>query len=341
MQLCVTNHKCHQNFHVHFAFALTVKPLHDSFSSEATHTSLTPCTHQSIFVHGSRHYFCLRIDHPVAICVSRKIDINFDYHFVFSDLTHTAMASFPMSSGSSSFGGLGRSHIGSNAPGLQSDTTSAYRGTSLRRFSMPPNFTFASRIGRTPEGQDGRHGSGARPNRTSSRDADRRERSQSRRSDLREGETIIRSMPSGPQEAMDWASALDTVVNNIATLDRLVRTHAHSISDNESRIGALEQQVSFTATQAESTTKNFHEACENIVKWYPLKENVDHRFSKGEESFHAIYGRIAALETQITSLLHNNGFPAADSSGGPLFHSMATPSNGQTRPEDKRCPRGR
>ena len=67
------------------------------------------------------------------------------------------MASHPMSSGSlSSFGGLGRSQIGSNVPSQQSNFQLGAPGASIRRYSTPPNYTYAFRAGQAPEASAGR-----------------------------------------------------------------------------------------------------------------------------------------------------------------------------------------
>ena len=119
------------------------------------------------------------------------------------------MASQQFGSGStSSFGGLGRSQIGPNmVMGQQLQNFNS----SVRQYSTPPNYHFGYRLPRVSTGPDGRHGSGARPNRVNSRDAERREdRSTSRRST-----TVTRTMPTGPQEAEDWSEALDRSTNSI------------------------------------------------------------------------------------------------------------------------------
>ena len=140
-----------------------------------------------------------------------------------------------MSRGSSSFGGLGRSHIGSNIPSQQL----TYRGTSPLRYSASPNYTFAYRAGQAPDRSAGRYGSGARPNRTNSREAERRERSESRRS----GRTNVRTTPAGPQEAEDWADALDRSSNSLETVERLVRSHAQTLANISVRLGTRKERL--------------------------------------------------------------------------------------------------
>ena len=91
---------------------------------------------------------------------------------------------------------------------------------SVRQRSGPPTIhRTAPRMGNN--GPSFRHGSGAQSSiRSSSRDFDRRERSLSR-TEPEVGHTIIRTWPTGPQEAMDWAAALDTMVNRRLRLNEL------------------------------------------------------------------------------------------------------------------------
>ena len=108
-------------------------------------------------------------------------------------------------------------------------------------------------------------------NRSNSRDRDRRERSLSR-AEPEPGHTIIWTWPTGPQQAMDWGPALDTMVNREVTIERVNRSHAQSIADeNErtvelnNRLNALVQVVLTTSEVAATTKKNLADACTNVV----------------------------------------------------------------------------
>ena len=132
---------------------------------------------------------------------------------------------------------------------------------SVRQHSGPPAVhRTAPQMGHN--GPSFRHGSGAQSSiRSSSRDFDRRERSLPR-TEPEVGHTIIRTWPTGPQEAMDWAAALDTMVNRVVTLERVDRSHAQLIADGteravelNNRMNALVQVVQKTS-EATSATEN-------------------------------------------------------------------------------------
>ena len=100
---------------------------------------------------------------------------------------------------------------------------SVTRASNLRQRSAP---RIGAQLGpQSTMGPSFRHGSGAQSSiRSNSRDRDRSERSLSR-TEPEPGHTIIQTWPTGPQEAMDWAAALDTTVRRVVTLERVNRSH--------------------------------------------------------------------------------------------------------------------
>ena len=95
-----------------------------------------------------------------------------------------------------------------------------------------------------------RHGSEATSAiRFNSCDRDRSERSLSR-TEREPDHTIIRTWPTGPQEAMDWAAALDTMVNRVAPFERVNRSHAQLITDGNERTGYRGHLVAFYGAAA-------------------------------------------------------------------------------------------
>ena len=98
--------------------------------------------------------------------------------------------------------------------------------THLRQSSVPPPYAARHSFSSTGSQRQAtvrvfRHGSGARTFRSSSKDADRAERSQSRRSNADEqpGERFVRVLPVGPPEAMDWSTALDAFTHRLVTVE--------------------------------------------------------------------------------------------------------------------------
>ena len=57
----------------------------------------------------------------------------------------------------------------------------------------------------------------------------------------------IRSIRVGPQEHMDWMSALEVVVDRIDTLERHTRLHAQSIAQQHEAVGVVSSRMSATA----------------------------------------------------------------------------------------------
>ena len=87
------------------------------------------------------------------------------------------------------------------------------------------------------------YGSGAPSStRSSIRDRDRRERSLSH-TEQEPGHPIIRTWLTSPQEAVDWAAALDTMVNRVVTLERVNRCHAQLIAHENERAVELNNKM--------------------------------------------------------------------------------------------------
>lgn len=205
---------------------------------------------------------------------------------------------------------------------------------SVRQHSGPPAVhRTAPQMGHN--GPSFRHGSGAQSSiRSSSRDFDRRERSLSR-TEPEVGHTIIRTWPTGPQEAMDWAAALDTMVNRVVTLERVNRSHAQLIADEteravelNNRMNALVQVVQKTSEATSATEKNLSDVCTNVVDRFTTKISHNEVREGLTLQFATIDARLESLSNEFQLLLQ----ATADLQQRPSPYNIATPPTAPTAP---------
>ena len=152
-----------------------------------------------------------------------------------------------------------------------------------------------------------RHGSGAPSTiRSNSRDCDCSERSKSR-TETETGHTIIRTWPTGPKKTMSWAAALDTMVKRVAILERVNRSHAHLIADENgravelnNRLDALVQVVQQTSQLAEDTDKNVADICTNVVDRFTTRTSHNEVREGLTLQFASIDDRLESLSTDFS-----------------------------------------
>ena len=135
----------------------------------------------------------------------------------------------------------------------------AQRIEALRQGTMPG--------GVVPLGNPLRYGSGAGMGSpaTGSERARPRDRARAReRSDSRERDRLRRpapfggrAAPAGPQEEADWLSALSNVQNSIQTIERSIRQHAQTMSNQDQKISELQAVVErHDVGMTETATRN-------------------------------------------------------------------------------------
>ena len=71
-------------------------------------------------------------------------------------------------------------------------------------------------------------------------------------------------MPAGPEEARDWAAALDRVANSMAKHKRHQRSVAQAMAAQQERVAALEVKLEEAIAYGELTRSYLTEACANI-----------------------------------------------------------------------------
>ena len=231
------------------------------------------------------------------------------------------------------FAGLGRSALGPAflLGGVQQGTGVG----SVAGGSLPPQFPRGRIASNTPGPTSSRHGSGAPYTiRSSSRTQDRAERRSAREETLQPNEAAVRVLPVGPQEAADWAQALDTVISRIVTVERTVREQAQFISSVKDRVDSIFGQTQLLTKQANSTERNLTEACANIVDRYTPKAEHADEINSIANNFGAINARLEALNDEfqilqahvIQGVSASAGHPTSQL-GQPPTYAMNTPVN--------------
>lgn len=167
-------------------------------------------------------------------------------------------------------------------------------------------------------------------------------------------------MPAGPEEARDWAAALDRVANGMATHERHQRTVAQSMAAYQERLAVLELKLEEAVACRETTRSYLSEACGNMLTKFVKVEDMTQRDEPHREDMSSLQicvhhnldgqsilvARVEALEAQIRNLLQGQipppGFEpanisAAQPSGPAVQFDLGTPqepTSQQPVPED-------
>ena len=186
-----------------------------------------------------------------------------------------------------------------------------------------------------------RYGSGPRTIRSSERSDSRgRERSISRESrtssrsasvpgiteippDVGTTDAIVRMMPAGPEEARDWAEALDRVANSMGTHENHQRSMAQAMAEQAERVAVLERKLEEVTAYGELTRAYLSEACGNMFTKFVKIEDMAQRDEKSREDLSALQvgihhnlechsvvaARLEAVEVQLQNMLNGSQPP--------------------------------
>ena len=90
-------------------------------------------------------------------------------------------------------------------------------------------------------------------------------------------------MPAGPEEARDWAAALDRVANSMATHERHQRSVAQGIAAQQERVAVLELKLEEAVAYSELTRSYLTEACGNMQSRFVEVESLAQRDETNRE----------------------------------------------------------
>ena len=87
-------------------------------------------------------------------------------------------------------------------------------------------------------------------------------------------------MPAGPEEARDWAAALDRVADSMATHERHQRSVAQAMAAQRERVAVLELKLEEAVAYSELIRSYLTEACGNMQTRLDEVEDLAQRDTK-------------------------------------------------------------
>ena len=138
-----------------------------------------------------------------------------------------------------------------------------------------------------------------------------------------------RSTPVGPQEAEEWAGALDTVINRLVSIEAAQRKHAAVLSKHEECLQHHYQQNDWLKRHADNCyTKVDNNSTEVVSRFDTFGGLINEITAKVISSDEAI----EALKNMTAQTLAAINHMSASGSQGPATYNMATPQ--KPVPED-------